>query len=448
MTVARRLGARGPRWLFALVVPVLAFAVLACFRTGALSGARLAVATGIPEAESSRCVEHVATVARGVGAHVERVGTAGPAEAIAALRAGQVPFAITPLGCAPSLAELELVAVLPVHVPLLLVGPGAGAIEHLRDLAGKRIAVGPPGSASATAGALCFARPELQALGVQLVEGTVASGLQRLRAGDVDLLALLVRPDAALVREALGTDGDVASIAEVEALAERVPFSRTGRVPAAAIDLGKHLPAAERRVLEFPLGVLCAAGTRRSTVVDMLRVLQLAFPGLGAGQQASSIHGHVARHPAAADFFTDGGTGFFDVYFPALADLVPLARFAQIALLLSLVGNLLDAVRRYRLRSLVREYRRLGRAVAELAGVDAVEVPLRAVHAVPASPGSLARLDGLIAEYQALRAAARRQSEAWTTPFEGDPAARAIELLGAEWEFSLRAERPRVAAGA
>lgn len=426
----------------------MVLAVLLCFRTGdGLRGVHLAVATGIPEAESSRAIDQVARVASAVGAEIERMTTAGPAEAVAAVRERRAPFCVVPVGCAPTLDGLFLVARLPVHVPFLLIGPRGRDVSRLADLAHARIAVGPDGSATGTIAARVLGGAETAALGVTLVPGPVRVGIERLARGEVDFVALLAAIDSPLVRDAIGDRNDVVSIAEVDALQDRLAFVRAGSIAPARIDLSRGVPAAERRVLEFPLGVLCGPSARRSQVVELLRVLQRTFPGLVAANQSGEDEAAAPTHDLAAAYFAAGGASFVDVHLPIVHDLMPWSRLAQVVLAVGFVLHVLDTLRRYRLGRIVAEFRRLGAAVAELVGVTGVEVPLRIVERIPATAPALAAVDRLIAGYDGLRGRARRHSESWIAPMEGDAAARAIELLAMEWGLALRGERSRVATG-
>lgn len=438
-------GTRWLSWLLAILLPTIVFATLLCFRTGTgLHGVQLVVATGIPEAESTRSMARVARTAVALGAHIEPIVTPGPADAIAALQTGRSQFAVVPIGAAPSLDGLQLVALLPVHLPFLLIGPAAGAVEHLRDLAGKRIATGPEGSATARLTASLLQQPELAPLGLQFVAGTPSEGIARLQRGEVDLLAMLGRTDSQVVRGAVAGSGDIASIAEVAALRDRTPFSREAVVPAATIDLYRNVPARPCHVLEFPLAVVCRPQIRRSAVIEMLRILQATYPALVAFHQQHIDDPILPQHDLAASYFTAGGPGFVDIHLPILHDLMPWSRLAPLVLAISLALNLLDLLRRYRLGVFVREYRRLGRAVAKLANLDALEVPLRAARQIPTASVTAAEFDRLLAEFVRLRSAARQQTESWSAPLEGDAAARAFELLSAEWEFALRKVRARV----
>lgn len=436
------------RWSFAALVPALLLALLLCFRTGdGLGGVHLTIATGIPEAESSRAVDQVARVSTSLGATIERVTTTGPAEAVAAVHDGRAPFCVVPVGCAPRLDGLHLVARLPVHVPFLLIGPRGANVSRLADLAGARIATGPEGSASHTVAKRLLDGPELAALGVKLVPAPVQDGIDTLRRGEVDFMALLASIESPHVRAAIAEKNDVVSFAESEALQELVPFARAGTVPASRIDIARGIPSGERRVLEFPLGVLCGSAARRSEVMECLRLLRRSFPGLVAANQAGEDAAAAPMHDLAAAYYAAGGAGFVDVHLPIVHDLMPWSRIAQLALVVGFLLGMVERLRRFRLGRLVTEFRRLGAAVAEVAGVPAVEVPLRVVGHIPASDAAATRIDSLVAGYEALRDRARRLAESWLAPMEGDPSARAIELLSTEWALSLHAERGRLGAG-
>lgn len=434
------------RWSFAALVPAILLAILLCFRTGdGLNGVHLTVATGIPDAESSREVEQIARAAAAFGATVEGTATAGPGEAVAAVREGRAPFCVVPVGCAPTFDGMQLVARLPAHVPFLLIGPRGAAISRLADLKNAKVAVGPVGSASHTVAMRILGGKELASLGVQLSPAPLRDGIEKLRKNEVDFVALLASIDAPIVRAAIGEGNDVVSFAEADALQDLVPFANAGVVAASRIDLARGIPATDRRVIEFPLGVLCGPKARRSEVVEFLRVLRRTFPGFLAANEAGKDEAALPMHDLAAAYFAAGGASFVDVHLPIVHDLMPWSRIAQIALVVGFVVGMLDRLRRYRLGRIVAEFRRLGAAVAEVAGVAGVEVPLRVVTHIPANGESLARIESLAHGYEELRARARRLSESWLAPMEGDPSARAIELLSTEWALSLRAERERLA---
>ncbi|MBL8747577.1 MAG: hypothetical protein JNK78_00345 [Planctomycetes bacterium] len=435
------------RWSFAALVPAMLLAVLLCFRTGdGLEGVHLTIATGIPEAESSRAVEQVARVSTALGASIDRVTTHGPAEAVVAVHDSRAPFCVVPIGCAPRLDGLRLVARIPVHVPFLLIGPRGGNVDRIAELAGAKIATGPENSASHTVAKRLLGGPELAALGVTLVPAPVQDGIERLRKGEVDFMALLASIESPHVRAAIAEKNDVVSFAESEALQDLVPFARAGTVPPSRIDLARGVPSGERRVLEFPLGVLCGSAARRSEVMECLRLLRRSFPGLVAANQAGEDAAAAPMHDLAASYFAAGGASFVDVHLPIVHDLMPWSRIAQVALVAGLVLGMVERLRRFLLGRLVAEFRRLGAAVAEVAGVPAVEVPLRVVNHIPAN-AALARIEALVAGYESLRDRARRLAESWLAPMEGDPSARAIELLCMEWVLSLRAVRERVVVG-
>ncbi len=165
-------------------------------------------------------------------------------------------------------------------------------IDHLRDLRGLKINVGPPGTGVPqlfgkllSANGLSPSRVKLSAMGN--TPATVA-----LLAGRIDGMVFSSSAEGLLIQMLLQTPGiRVFSFSQSEAYARRFPFLSAVRLPRGIVDLGKELPPRDVQLIA-PTATLVAREDLHPALVDLFV------------QAAAEIHGAPGWFQRRGDFPT------------------------------------------------------------------------------------------------------------------------------------------------
>src|SRR5262249_21643322 len=135
------------------------------------------------------------------------------------------------------------------HEPLWIFYRGDQPLQRVSELAGKRLAIGPPGSGTRAA-AMEVLRDNGLAPGpgsksvVTLLDTTGTEAAEALRHGDLDAAFFVAAIETPYVQELLTDEGvRLMSLSQQEAYRRRFPQFAAVTVPAGLADLGKNLPA-------------------------------------------------------------------------------------------------------------------------------------------------------------------------------------------------------------
>ncbi|WP_295447288.1 TAXI family TRAP transporter solute-binding subunit [uncultured Thiodictyon sp.] len=184
-------------------------------------------------------------------------------------------------------------------------------LDHLAQLKGKRLAVGPPGSETHK-----LAAPLLDANGLNdrqtrqwPLEGMDAA--QRLEAGDIDAAFIVASADAAMVRRLLmNPQLRLMSLAHAEAIARRFPVFARADLPRGAIDFAADLPHQDLSLLATPVSVVIRKNLHPALQYQLLQAMSETHGGGGilhkGGEFPSPNEGDFPLSFEAKSYFKQG----------------------------------------------------------------------------------------------------------------------------------------------
>lgn len=219
-------------------------------------------------------------------------------------------------------------------------------LEALRDLRGRRIAVGAQGS-----GTRPLALQLLRAVGIDAAPTVLeplgaAAAAQALIAGRLDAAFIVAGPDAPVVQQLINADGvRLLHLANAQAFARRFPHLGVLTLPRGVIDLAAQKPERDVALLAATANIVVRADFHPA----------LAFLLLNAATEVHSSSGILQRHrefPAAREsefVLSDEAQRYFRDGPPLLRRYLPywLANFVDrmLVLLVPLLAVLIPAVR-------------------------------------------------------------------------------------------------------
>jgi len=414
----------------ALVIGVIGLVVSRIDVKHDLHRMRVRVLSGEPEGNYHGVVDRLGAMASDRRGVVENVASAGSLENVqrlsAATRSCDVQFGLAQEGT-PWTAGLVLIGRLAKPEAVLFLGRSGDAVQDFADLKGLRVGAGPAGSGTDRLAREMFALPDLAGLGVVLSNHDVTEELEQAARGELDLALVVIDPDAPLIREWVGRRGlQIAGFTHVEAVSRRLPHLRSGHVPAGSYDAVRVLPAADKAVMKVETAVVGNGCASRVATVDFIEVVASAFPDFVRHNKDTPNTTGLPVASASTDYFANGGPELADQYLPWLVDVMPPANWAYVVMAVSLLFNAMGFGHRFRLWR-----------------IDAVRVKLEAElgHLFPpattlgdiqrtAPAGSLAREDSLaqidhvVRELEALAVRSRRQSLSVLVPMGQEMAYR------------------------
>jgi TRAP-type uncharacterized transport system substrate-binding protein len=355
------------------------------------------------------------------------VSTAGSIENVRRLAAPQPgcgeKFAFIQDGTpVPADAGIELLGRLPKQEALLLLARQGNAFRTFADLRGAAIGIGPQDSGTAYLMRQLFAGPDLQALGVQLVNHELTEQAELVAAGKLDLAAFVMEEDSEFARATITRHGlDIVSPKDLDGLIARYPWLSLGVIPAGRYDLVRALPAADRQIARLATFVVANACAKRADRIAFLMLLGAELPGFVRGNPPSSTSPATKLRlaPEAHQFFLTGEPELADRYFPWLVNLMSPAYWVYLAMTVTVLFNGLNVYSRFRLWRLDSAREKLEAEIKLL--VD----PRLTTHAqmrehsgehVMASPQRRAAAASIMERLIALRERCRRQTSSIVTP--------------------------------
>ena len=297
--------------LLLAVLAAIAFGIAFYGRNPDLSHVKVAFLSGTERGNYYAVVQKMAAEAKRHRGRVDNIATAGSVENIDKLAAGKascsVHFALVQDGLPwPSDDSFELIGRLPRSESLVLVGRNADEISKVQDFRGKRIGIGPAGS-----GTEYVARSVLtQLTGLDIKASThpLVEQLAKLESGELDLAAMVIDTDAQLLVEAVRDHNlQVVDMPGAEALANRLPFARVGRIEAGHYDPIRQLPSTDKRVIQIDTLVIGNGCARESATQGVITLLKYVFPDfVRVNRDRANLTG-LQLASAAASYYNDGG---------------------------------------------------------------------------------------------------------------------------------------------
>ncbi len=435
--------------LFA-VLGVIALGVAYYGRNPDLSHVKVAVLSGSERGNYYAVVQKMAGEAKRHRGRIDNVPTAGSVENIARLAAGRascsVHFALVQDGLPwPADDSFELIGRLPRSESLVLVGRNADDIRKVQDLRGKRIGIGPTGSGTEYVARLVLT--QLAGLDIKPSTHPLVEQLDKLASGELDLAALVIDTDAQLLVDAVRERNlQIVDLPGAEAIANRLPFARAGRIVAGHYDPARQLPSTDKRIIRIDTLVIGNGCARGSATQGVITTLAYVFPDfVRVNRERPNLTG-LQMASAAASYYNDGSPDPVGAYVPWFIDIMPTARWLQLALAISSLFAAQAVLHRFRLWRIdaqrVQVEGEVGRLFAP--GISVAEIAAMVPEDRYRDPAVAARIDALTAELGRLAGRCRRQSLSIMVPMGQEMAYRYQESLIADLVYALKTFRRRL----
>jgi hypothetical protein len=365
---------------------------------------------------------------------------------IAARQSCEVHFALVQDGVdIPAEAGLELLGRLPRPESLVILGRDLQRVQAPADLAGLRIGIGPVGSGTEQ----LMRRLLLQVSTLNLVVSTqpVDQQLDMLARGELDLSAMVIDADAAIVHDAVGRRGlQMLSLPDPGALARRLPFARVGAIDAGQVDFVRRLPPRQVNVLEVDTLIVGNACARNGATMGLMSAVAEVFPTFIQHNKGRPNQTGLPMPTVAANFFREDGPDLLSTYAPWAVDILPLPTWIQLGVALSLLFSGMAFMHRFHLWRIDDGRVKIEREIPALfsPGVTVGDIATMPPDPAHRSAEGLAKVDALVGRLQALSERCRSQSLSVLVPMGEEMSYRYQETLIADLLHVLRQYRSRL----
>jgi hypothetical protein len=289
---------------------------------------------------------------------------------------------------------------------------------------------------------------QLAELDIKLTTHTLQEQLVMLERGDLDLGAMVIEPDAALIVGAVRDRKlQIVDIAGAEALAHRLPSARMGIIKAGYYDPVRGLPPTDKRVIQVDTLLIGNGCARESVTQGVITAFTRVFPDLIRENREQANLTGLQYATAAQSYFDDQGPDRVGEYLPWLIDIMPTARWLQLIFVFSMLFGAQALWHRFRLWRLDSRRVRIEGGIARLftPAVTMSEIAEMNPEARHRTPEMRARVDDLIVQLEHLAGRCRRQSLSMLAPMGQEMNYRYQEGLVAEWLRALRKFREKLA---
>ena len=284
--------------------------------------------------------------------------------------------------------------------PLWVFTPAARAPADLRELRGRRLAVGPEGSGTRAVALRMLAAHGIDGRSARIVPATGVDAVRALRQREVDAVFLIAAAGSPTVTEMLGLpDVALLSFPRADAYAKQFPFLTKLVLPAGAISLETDQPPRDT-VLLAPAATLVVRADFHPALVDLVLVAAAAIHGQrglfeDARQFPSPDHLEFPLMSEAKRYHQSGP--------PFLARYLPFWAATLVDRMKVLILPLLVFVPLVRLVPVVIDWRVRSRILSRYRDVVEVDQDLAAQPLPADCDGLLARLDHIEHDVRALR---------------------------------------------
>jgi TRAP transporter TAXI family solute receptor len=174
--------------------------------------------------------------------------------------------------------------------PLWVFSRTAPGPTDLRELRGRRLAVGPEGSGTRVVALTLLAANGVTNATARLLPSTGTEAVQALRAGTIDTVFMIAGPSSPAVKEMLHTPGiELLGFPRADAYTRHFPFLNKLVLPAGALSLQENLPTKESLLLA-PAATLVVGNDFHPALVDLVLIT------------AAAVHGRRGLFEAAQQF--------------------------------------------------------------------------------------------------------------------------------------------------
>jgi len=174
------------------------------------------------------------------------------------------------------------------YEPIWVFYRGAGTLDRLSQLQGKKVAVGVPGSGLLQVARVLLAHSGITAGNATLLQMDAGAAYQGLKSGQIDAAFFIGRPDAEMQQTLLNSDLKLMSFAQADALVQKFPSLSKIVFPRASTSIVNDLPQRDVTLLAAK-ALLVSKDTLHPALVYLLL------------EAAKSVHG-------GEDYFTPLGT--------------------------------------------------------------------------------------------------------------------------------------------
>jgi len=207
----------------------------------------LVIATGSPDGAYHKFAEEYAALLHKQGFTLEVRATEGSIENLRLLLDHQsdVGAALVQSGLADAKAAKTLQTLGSLYrEPLWIFYRGAGKIDHLSQLAGKRIAIGLPGSGTHAVATALLDANRVTAKEATFTDQSGTPAVDALNSGTLDAGFFVAAIETPFIRSLLIDDKvQIVSLSQQAAYVRRFRFLSRADLPAGLIDLGKNVPS-------------------------------------------------------------------------------------------------------------------------------------------------------------------------------------------------------------
>jgi hypothetical protein len=396
---------------------------------------RVDVLSGSPTGNYYATVGRLAQVVSSHKGRIRNVTTAGSVENIQRLieakQSCDVHFALVQDGLAyPDRHDLELVGRLPRPESLVILGPNADGIRSPADLQGLRLSIGPVGSG--TEQLMRSVLAPLTGLDLKVSTQTFATQLEMLVRGELDLAAMVIDDEAALVTEAVTKRKlQILGLPDAASLARRFPFARVGKIKERQVDYLRKLPPEDKDVLQIDTLVLGNGCASNGVTQGFMTALAELFPTFVSENKGQANVTGLPMATVAKAFFDNDGPDLLGKYAPWAVDILPLPTWIQLFLGFSVLFSGMRIWHRFRLWRLDANRIRIERDLRALFGAGATA---RGIAKMPPqdrhrAPEASAAIELIAARLGRLAHRCRRQSLSVLVPMGDEVFYRYQETL-------------------
>jgi TRAP-type uncharacterized transport system substrate-binding protein len=343
--------------------------------------------------------------------------------------------------------DLEFIASMTSPETVFFIGPDADRIKGIPGMANRRIGIGPKGSGTAHTAEKFFSMERMKSLNVRLSYHTSDEQLQLLRDRKLDLGVFIISEKSAFIEKAVCEyKMQIMNIAQAENISRKMPFLKTGYIPAGYYDPVNNLPASRKKILRVYTLLLSNGQAKRSQVIGLLSILNSLHPNLVKINRDAVNYTGLPESPPARDFFNNSGPEILDRYAPRLMDIMPLSNLVQIIMVISVLFNVMGIANRFRLWRIDVNRVNIENKMRNFLGW--VMLPDEVEETEPVkehkTAEGVAAIDALISGLEDLNSRCRNQSQSLLVPMGGEMSYRYQEDLISTRLASLRMYREKL----
>jgi len=181
------------------------------------------------------------------------------------------------------------------YEPVWIFHRAGRAIDKVRDLAGKRIVVGAPGSGTRDLALQILRHNEIDGPPTTLIERSAESAAEDLIAGRVDAVFIVAAPETGIVRALLhAPQVRLLSFSRALAYTRLMPFLHVVTLPHGSIDLVRDIPAEDVTLVATTAQLVVRDGFHPALVDLLMHATHAVHGGIGPLQKVGEFPSRTA----------------------------------------------------------------------------------------------------------------------------------------------------------